>query len=58
MLTRGDDDRVKKEFMIREKEVHFIPQKRIEALLEEAGFFNIHKFFKAYLFGGYVAMKR
>ena len=58
MLTRGDNDRVKREFLIRENEVHFIPQKRIETLLEEAGFFNIHKFFKAYLFGGYVAIKR
>ena len=58
MLTRGDNDRVKREFSIRENEVHFIPQKRIETLLEEAGFFNIHKFFKAYLFGGYVAIKR
>lgn len=58
LLTRKDDDRVKKEFIMRENEVHFIPQKRIKSLLEEAGFFNIHKFFKAYLFGGYVAIKR
>jgi hypothetical protein len=25
--------------------------------LEEVGFIKIHKFFKAYLFGGYVAVK-
>ncbi|MGD9211825.1 MAG: methyltransferase domain-containing protein [Desulfobacteraceae bacterium] len=58
LFTRGENDRVIKEFIIREKEVHFIPQKRIESLLEEAGFLKIHKFFKAYLFGGYVAIKR
>ena len=58
LFIRGENDRVRKEFIIREKEVHFIPQKRIESLLEEAGFFKIHKFFKAYLFGGYVAIKR
>ncbi len=50
LFIRGDGDRVKKEFMIREKEVHFIPQNRIESLFNEAGFFKIHKFFKAYLF--------
>jgi len=58
LFIRGERDRVRKEFTIREKEVHFIPQKRIETLLEEVGFFKIHKFFKAYLFGGYVAIKR
>ena len=58
LFIRGERDRVRKEFIIREKEVHFIPQKRIETLLEEVGFFKIHKFFKAYLFGGYVAIKR
>lgn len=58
LCIRGENDRVRKEFIIREKEVHFIPQKRIEALLEEVGFIKIHKFFKAYLFGGYVAIKR
>ncbi len=52
------DTRIEKEFMIREKEVHFIPPKRIKALLEEAGFFNIQKFFQAYLFGGYIAQKK
>ena len=57
LSTRGDNDSVKKEFIMRENEVHFIPQKRIASLLEETGFFNIHKFFKAYLFGGYVAVK-
>jgi tRNA (cmo5U34)-methyltransferase len=58
LFIRGENDRVRKEFIIREKEVHFIPQKRIESLLEEVGFYKIHKFFKAYLFGGYVAIKR
>jgi len=58
LFIRNESDRVRKEFIIREKEVHFISQKRIESLLEEVGFFKIHKFFKAYLFGGYVAIKR
>jgi len=58
IFSRGDNDRVREEFILREKMVHFIPQKRIESLLEEAGFIKIHKFFKAYLFGGYVAVKR
>ncbi len=58
LFKRGETDRVKEEFVRREKEVHFIPQERIQSLLEEAGFINIHKFFKAYLFGGYVAEKK
>lgn len=58
LFIRSESGRVSKEFIVREKEVHFIPQNRIEALLEEAGFIKIHKFFKAYLFGGYVAIKR
>ena len=58
IFKRADNDRVREEFVRREKEVYFIPQKRIESLLEEAGFIKIHKFFKAYLFGGYVAVKR
>lgn len=56
--VRNDKDKVKKEFEIRQKEVYFIPQQRIEYLLHEVGFTKIHKFFKAYLFGGYAAIKR
>jgi tRNA (cmo5U34)-methyltransferase len=58
LFIRDESDRVRKEFIKREKEVHFIPQKRIETLLEEVGFIKIYKFLKAYLFGGYVAIKR
>ncbi len=58
LFVRDENDKVREEFVIREKEVHFIPQKRIESLLTEVGFIEIHKFFKAYLFGGYVAIKR
>ena len=57
LFTRGDNEKVSEEFIIREREVQFIPQKRIESLLEKVGFTTIHKFFKAYLFGGYVAIK-
>ncbi|MFT5726567.1 MAG: tRNA (cmo5U34)-methyltransferase [Desulforhopalus sp.] len=58
IFTRGDNERVLEEFIIREDEVHFISQSRIESLLKEAGFIKINKFFKAYLFGGYVAIKK
>ena len=58
IFTRGDNERVSKEFISREKEIQFISQQRIESLLEEVGFCKIFKFFKAYLFGGYVAIKR
>lgn len=57
VFIRGENDGVEEEFAMRENEVHFIPQERIESLLKEAGFIKIHKFFKAYLFGGYVAIK-
>ena len=57
-FTRDENDRVGKEFKMREKEVHFIPQKRIESLLGESGFLKIHKFFQAYLFGAYIAQKK
>jgi tRNA (cmo5U34)-methyltransferase len=57
LFKRGQIDRIRKEFEIRESDVHFISQRRIESLLAQAGFNNIHKFFKAYLFGGYVASK-
>lgn len=58
LFIRGYNNKVREEFLTREKEVHFIPQKRIESLLKEVGFTKVHKFFKAYLFGGYVAIKR
>ena len=55
---RNDNEKVEEEFLMREKEVHFISQKRIESLLKQAGFVKTHKFFKAYLFGGYIAEKK
>jgi tRNA (cmo5U34)-methyltransferase len=58
LFIRAENDRVNEEFAMREKEVHFISEKRIESLFKEAGFIQIQKFFKAYLFGGYVAIKR
>lgn len=56
-FIRSEKDKVDEEFEIREKEVQFIPQERIELLFKEAGFTQIYKFFKAYLFGGYLAIK-
>ncbi len=57
LFIREDSNKVLEEFELRAKEIHCIPQQRTESLLEEAGFIQIHKFFKAYLFGGYVAVK-
>ncbi len=57
IFKRGEINKVREEFEIREKEIYFIPQKRIESLLEEVSFKKINKFFKAYLFSGYVAVK-
>jgi tRNA (cmo5U34)-methyltransferase len=57
LFKRGDEEQIRKEFEMRQSEVYFIPQHRIESWLAHAGFSNIHKFFKAYLFGGYVASK-
>ncbi|MGL1933070.1 MAG: class I SAM-dependent methyltransferase [Desulfotalea sp.] len=57
IFTRGDDAKVLEEFELREKDVQCIPQKRTESLLAEAGFIKIQKFFQAYLFGGYIAIK-
>ena len=42
----------------KEEALHLVPQKRIVSLLEEAGFVNIHKFFKAYHVGGYIAARK
>lgn len=56
-FTRGENDKVKEEFTKRENDVQFIPQSRIESLFKEAGFTKVLKFFKAYLFGGYMAVK-
>ncbi|MCP3927427.1 MAG: class I SAM-dependent methyltransferase, partial [Desulfobacterales bacterium] len=58
LFKRGDKEKVKDEFELRDKEVHCITQKRTESLLEEADFIKIQIFFKAYLFSGYVAVKK
>lgn len=55
-FARKDAEKVEEEFSMREKEVHFIPGERIKSLLAEAGFVQVHRFFKAYLFGGYIAI--
>ena len=57
LATRDDNDQVNDEFERRKNELHCIPQHRIESLLSEAGFANVYKFYKAYLVGGYVAVK-
>ena len=57
LSARNDPERVFEEFQTREKEVHCIAPTRMESLLKEAGFFDIILYFKAYLFGGYLATK-
>jgi tRNA (cmo5U34)-methyltransferase len=52
LFKRGETDRVRKEFEIRESDVHFIPQQRIESLLAQAGFINIHSFLKPICLAG------
>ena len=38
--------------------IRFVPDTRIRALLSEAGFSEIYKFYDAYLFGGWAAIRR
>jgi hypothetical protein len=42
----------------RMKAIHFVPSKRIEQLLAEAGFQRIQCFFQNLMLGGWVAFKR
>jgi tRNA (cmo5U34)-methyltransferase len=37
--------------------VYFIPERRLEALLAEAGFTGVERFFQALLFGGWIARR-
>lgn len=39
------------------RDIKFIPEERMHALLQEAGFREIHKFFQTYLFSGWIAEK-
>jgi tRNA (cmo5U34)-methyltransferase len=41
----------------RMKAIHFVPSKRIEQLLAEAGFHRIQRFFQNFMLGGWIAFK-
>jgi tRNA (cmo5U34)-methyltransferase len=41
----------------RMKAIHFVPAKRIEQLLAEAGFHRIQLFFQNFMLGGWIAFK-
>jgi len=56
--TREDTEQVKVDFEHINRDLHFVPSMRIEALLNNAGFTEVQKFYKAYLFGGYIATKQ
>ena len=58
LSTRNDVQQVIEDFEHVDRDVQFVPQHRIEDLLNNAGFSNIQKFYKAYLFGGYIATKK
>ncbi len=56
--TREDTEQVKVDFEHINRDLHFVPSMRIEALLNNAGFTEVQKFYQAYLFGGYIATKQ
>ena len=58
LSTREDEQQVIEDFEHIDRDVQFVPQHRIETLLDKAEFSNIQKFYKAYLFGGYIATKK
>lgn len=41
-----------------ERDIHFVPETRLDALLEETGFEPAHRFWSSFLFGGYVTWRR
>lgn len=53
-----DKEEVGKDFAHIRRDIQFIPEERMHALLQEAGFQEIHKFFQSYLFSGWIAEKR
>ena len=55
--TRSDHEQIVRDFEHVDADLQFIPEERIRELLEIAGFRNIYKFYKSYLFAGYIAEK-
>lgn len=40
------------------RDIHFVPETRLDALLAETGFEPAHRFWSSFLFGGYVTWRR
>ena len=55
--TRKDKKQIDRDFDHVDKNLEFVPEERLRELLKNAGFSNIHKFYKSLLFGGYMATK-
>ncbi len=55
--TRKDKDQIDRDFDHVDKNLEFVPEERLRELLTNAGFSNIHKFYKSLLLGGYIATK-
>ena len=55
--TRKDKKQIDRDFDHVDRNLEFVPEKRLRELLKNAGFSNIHKFYKSLLFGGYMATK-
>jgi tRNA (cmo5U34)-methyltransferase len=57
LLMGEDKEEVQKDFEHVKMDLQFITENRMNDLLQEAGFREIHKFFQAYLFSGWIAEK-
>lgn len=57
-FTGEDAEEVDKDFAHIRRDLQFIPEERMMALLREAGFGQVQKFFQSYLFSGWIAERR
>ncbi len=57
LLMGEDKEDVKKDFAHIRQDLQFITEGRMNDLLQEVGFKEIHKFFQSYLFSGWIAEK-
>lgn len=57
ILIEEDKAEVKKDFEHVKRDLQFITENRMNDLLQEGGFREIHKFFQSYLFSGWIAEK-
>lgn len=57
LLMGEDNEEVKKDFDHIRRDLQFITETRMNDLLQEVGFREIHKFFQSYLFSGWIAEK-